>query len=56
MSAIENILSRQRGETRRLTRFPNIGHTPCVMNRPPTTINVRTNDSIAEQAANLKVA
>ncbi|MBK6593599.1 MAG: hypothetical protein IPG23_13095 [Burkholderiales bacterium] len=35
------------GETHRLTRFPNIGHTPCVMNRPPTTINVLASKAFA---------
>jgi hypothetical protein len=35
------------GETRCLTRFPNMGHTPCVMNLPPTTINMLSSKAFA---------
>ena len=35
------------GESRRLTRFTNIGHPPCVMNLPPVTINVLSSKAFA---------
>jgi|JI10StandDraft_1071094.scaffolds.fasta_scaffold48635_5 hypothetical protein len=34
------------GERRRLTRFTNMGHPACVMNLPPTTINVLSSKAI----------